>query len=66
MLVLSRKKEETIFVGDNITIKVVEIVGNRVILGIKAPKSVVVDRKEIHERRKLEKDSHQNECPETD
>ena len=47
MLVLSRKKNESIVINDNITIVVVEIRGDKVRLGIEAPKDVPVHRKEI-------------------
>ena len=47
MLVLSRKKNESVVVNDNITIVVVEIRGDKVRLGIEAPKDVPVHRKEI-------------------
>ena len=49
MLVLSRKKNESIVINDNITIVVVEIRGDKVRLGIEAPKDVPVHRKEIFE-----------------
>ena len=47
MLVLSRKPGEQIRVGDNITITVVEVRGNRVKIGIEAPRSVGVVRSEL-------------------
>ena len=47
MLVLSRKEEESIMVGDDVEIKVVGINGNRVKLGIDAPKNLAIHRKEI-------------------
>jgi carbon storage regulator len=49
MLVLSRKSDEAIMIGENIEVKVLEIRGNRVRLGIKAPDSVSVHRLEIHQ-----------------
>lgn len=49
MLVLSRKKDERIIIGDNITIMVVEIRGDKVRLGIDAPKEVSVHRSEVFE-----------------
>ncbi|MFZ5753276.1 MAG: carbon storage regulator CsrA [Bacillota bacterium] len=49
MLVLTRKKEESIMIGDNIEIVVVEISPNQVRLGVKAPKNVSIYRKEIFE-----------------
>ena len=47
MLVLSRKVEEVIRIGDDIEIKVLEVLGNRVRVGITAPRDVVVHREEI-------------------
>ncbi|MEQ8785906.1 MAG: carbon storage regulator [Pirellulaceae bacterium] len=47
MLVLSRKRDESIVIGDNITIKVVEVKGNRIRLAISAPRDVPVRRGEL-------------------
>ena len=49
MLVLSRKKNESIIINDNITVTVIEIRGDKVRLGIEAPKDVTVHRREIYE-----------------
>lgn len=49
MLVLSRKRDEKIIIGDDIKITVVDIKGDRVRLGIDAPRSVTVHRDEIYE-----------------
>ena len=49
MLVLSRKRGESISIGDGIEVEVVDIRGDKVRLGITAPKDVSVHRKEIHE-----------------
>ena len=49
MLVLSRKKDESIIISDHITITVVEIRGDKVRLGIEAPKDVSVHRREVYE-----------------
>ena len=49
MLVLSRKRNESIVINDDITIVVVEIRGDKVRLGIEAPKEVPVHRKEVYE-----------------
>jgi carbon storage regulator len=51
MLVLSRKIGEEVVIGNGIRVKVVEIRGGRVRLGIVAPDDIVVDRHEIHEKR---------------
>ena len=47
MLVLSRKKNESIVINDDITIVVVEIRGDKVRLGVEAPKDVPVHRREV-------------------
>jgi carbon storage regulator len=47
MLVLSRKKNESIVINDNITIVVVEIRGDKVRLGVEAPKEIPVHRREV-------------------
>ena len=49
MLVLSRKKNESIVINDDITIVVVEIRGDKVRLGVDAPKEVPVHRQEVYE-----------------
>ncbi len=49
MLVLSRKKNESIIINDHITVTVVEIRGDKVRLGIEAPKDISVHRREIYE-----------------
>lgn len=49
MLVLSRKKNESIVIGDNIVITVVEVIGNKIRLGIEAPKEIPVHRQEVFE-----------------
>lgn len=48
MLVLSRKKNETIIIDDHIVITVVEIRGDKVRLGIEAPKEIPIHRSEVH------------------
>lgn len=47
MLVISRRPEEQIRIGPNITVRVLGIVGNSVRLGINAPRSVAVHREEV-------------------
>ncbi len=49
MLVLSRTPDQVIRIGDDITIVVIDIRGNKVRLGIKAPKSIPVHRQEVYE-----------------
>lgn len=54
MLVLSRKKDESIIIGDHIVVKVVDIRGDKIRLGIEAPRDVVVDRYEVAIAKKAE------------
>jgi len=49
MLVLSRKRDETIIIGDHIEITVVDVRGDKVRLGINAPAHIPVHRKEIYD-----------------
>jgi len=51
VLVLERKLNEMIVIDGGITIKLVSVVGGRVRLGIEAPKSVRIDREEVHRQR---------------
>lgn len=48
MLALTRKKNEAIIIDDNIEIKVLEIIGDKVKIGISAPKEVSIYREEIY------------------
>ena len=50
MLVLSRKKNESIVIGDNIVVTVVEIQGDKVRLGFQAPKEVAIHRREVYDK----------------
>ena len=52
MLILTRRPVETIYIGDEVTVTVLGVVGNQVRFGIEAPRSIVIDRAEIHERKK--------------
>ncbi len=54
MLVLTRKSDESINLGDDITITVIEVKGNSVRLGIKAPTNLRIYRKEIYDKIKKE------------
>lgn len=63
MLVLSRKKNESIVINDDITIVVVEIRGDKVRLGIEAPKEVPVHRREVYEA--ILRSQEQSEKPST-
>ena len=50
MLILTRRLNEVLVIGDDITVTVLEIKGNQVRLGIEAPSDVAVHRQEIYER----------------
>ncbi len=49
MLVLSRQRDESIIIGDNVVITVVDVRGDKVKLGIDAPKEIPVHRREVYE-----------------
>ena len=49
MLVLSRQRDESIMIGDNIVITIVDIRGDKVRLGIEAPTEIPVHRQEVYE-----------------
>jgi carbon storage regulator len=69
MLVLSRKKNESIVIDDRIVITVVEIRGDKVRLGIEAPRDVPVHRSEVYEaihRVQESPKSAESEVPATD
>lgn len=51
MLVLTRRAGQELVIADEITISVVEVRGNRVLLGITAPRSVSVDRFEVRQKK---------------
>ncbi len=55
MLVLSRQRDETIMIGDDIEVTVVDIRGDKVRLGINAPKEISVHRKEVYDAIRREK-----------
>ncbi len=54
MLVLSRQRDETIMIGDEIEISVVDIRGDKVRLGINAPTRIAVHRKEVYDAIRVE------------
>ena len=65
MLVLSRNKDESIIIGNNIEITIVDICRNKVRLGINAPKEVSVHRREVYEaiqHEEAEKNNSNNNC----
>lgn len=49
MLVLTRGKQDSIVLGDNVTVTVLEIKGDKVRIGIEAPRSMIILRKEIYD-----------------
>ena len=55
MLVLSRNKDESIIIGDDVEIVIVDVRGDKVRLGITAPREVSVHRKEIYDAIQREK-----------
>ncbi len=61
MLVLSRKKGERIWIGDDVQVVVVDVRGDRVKLGFEAPDDVAIHRQEIGQRIKSE-DFQKKEC----
>jgi carbon storage regulator len=61
MLVLSRSKDESIMIGDEIEIMVVDVRGDKVRFGIIAPRSVAVHRKEVYTAIQREKEKEKEE-----
>ena len=55
MLVLSRQKDESIIIGDDVEVTIVDVRGNKVRLGITAPKNISVHRREVYEAIQREK-----------
>lgn len=52
MLILTRRIGETIVIGNDVTVTIVNVNGSQVRIGVKAPKEVSVDREEIAERKR--------------
>lgn len=50
MLILTRKKDESLVIDNNIVIKIIEITDSSVRLGIEAPKAIEIHRKEIYDK----------------
>jgi carbon storage regulator len=55
MLILTRKIGESLMIGEEVTVTVMDVKGNQVRLGISAPKDVAVHREEIYDRVQAEK-----------
>jgi len=68
MLVLSRQRDESIMIGDDVEITIVDVRGDKVRLGITAPKSIPVHRREIYDaiqREKAQKAEAEGQAPAT-
>jgi carbon storage regulator len=68
MLVLSRQRDESIMIGDDVEITIVDVRGDKVRLGITAPKQIPVHRREIYDaiqREKAQKAGGESETPES-
>ena len=59
MLVLTRRVNETLMVGDDVTVTILGVKGNQIRIGINAPREVAVHREEIYER--IKADGHPEE-----
>jgi carbon storage regulator len=66
MLVLSRKRDERIVIGDNIVITIVDVRGDKVRLGIEAPPEIPVHRQEIIDALRREGSMRDPPPPKTD
>lgn len=66
MLVLSRTKDESIIIGDDIEITIVDVRGDKVRLGINAPREISVHRKEIYDAIQREKEQREKESKKND
>jgi carbon storage regulator len=51
MLILTRRPQEAIRIGEDVTVTVLGIEGNKVRIGISAPRHIAVDRQEVHDRK---------------
>jgi carbon storage regulator len=61
MLVLSRQRDESIMIGDDVEITIVEVRGDKVRLGINAPREIPVHRREVYDAIQAEKDSKEKQ-----
>ena len=60
MLVLSRQRDESIMIGDDVEITIVEVRGDKVRLGINAPRDIPVHRREVYDAIQAEKGAKQD------
>ena len=63
MLVLSRHRDESIMIGDDVIITIVDIRGDKVRLGIKAPQEIPVHREEVYDAIKKENEGRSQAAP---
>ena len=63
MLVLSRRRDESIMIGEDITVTIVDIRGDKVRLGVDAPKEIPVHRQEVFEAIKRNQQNGQEDAP---
>jgi len=61
MLVLSRQRDESIIIGDDVEITIVDVRGDKVRLGITAPKHIAVHRREVYDAIQREKQAREKE-----
>ena len=66
MLVLSRHRDESIMIGDDVVITIVDIRGDKVRLGIKAPQEIPVHREEVYDAIKRENEGKSQATPNPD
>jgi len=55
MLILTRRPEESLHIGNDVVVTVLGIKGNQVRLGIRAPTDIVIDRDEVHLRKQRDR-----------